>query len=74
MELLIKLNSYHQFFVFIYSHLCKHLLLLIFLPALIFESAFGMSWHIFKKEFGKILLLAGPGVIIVAILEAIVFY
>ena len=29
-----------------------HLLLLLFLPALIFESAFNSDWHIFKVEFG----------------------
>ena len=47
---------------------------MIFLPPLVFESAFGINWHIFKREFGKMLLLAGPGVVIVAIFEAIAFY
>jgi NhaP-type Na+/H+ or K+/H+ antiporter len=37
-----------------------HLLMMIFLPALIFESAFNSDWHIFKHELGKILLMAGP--------------
>ena len=37
-----------------------HLFLFIFLPALIFESAFGTEFHKFKRQFGKILLLAGP--------------
>ena len=37
-----------------------HLFLFIFLPALIFESAFGTEYHKFKRQFGKILLLAGP--------------
>eukprot|EP00828_Plagiopyla_frontata_P017581 TRINITY_DN2275_c0_g1_i7.p1 TRINITY_DN2275_c0_g1~~TRINITY_DN2275_c0_g1_i7.p1 ORF type:complete len:1063 (-),score=155.68 TRINITY_DN2275_c0_g1_i7:82-3270(-) len=49
------------------------LIALIFLPALIFDSAFSMSWHIFRKEFGKILLLAGPGVLINAFLTAAIF-
>jgi len=35
-----------------YSDFDPHLLLLIFLPALIFESAFNSDWHIFKVELG----------------------
>lgn len=35
-----------------YSDFNPHLLLLIFLPALIFESAFNSDWHIFKVELG----------------------
>jgi hypothetical protein len=31
-----------------YSNIPPHFLLLIFLPALIFESAFNSDWHIFK--------------------------
>lgn len=34
--------------------------MLLFLPAIIFESAFNCDWHVFKKQFGKILILAGP--------------
>jgi hypothetical protein len=34
-----------------YSEIDAHLLLLLFLPALIFESAFNSDWHIFKIEF-----------------------
>lgn len=41
-------------------HIDPHLFLFIFLPALIFESAFGTEYHKFKRQFGKILLLAGP--------------
>jgi NhaP-type Na+/H+ or K+/H+ antiporter len=37
--------------------------LLIFLPALIFESAFNSDWHIFKVEFAQVLIMAGPMVI-----------
>tara|TARA_B110000285_G_C15124183_1_gene619104 strand:+ start:610 stop:789 length:180 start_codon:yes stop_codon:yes gene_type:complete len=35
-----------------YSNITPHSLLLIFLPALIFESAFNSDWHIFKVELG----------------------
>lgn len=38
-----------------------HLLLFIFLPVLIFESAFGMEVHTFMKTFIQVLLLAIPG-------------
>lgn len=33
-----------------YSNFDPHLLLLVFLPPLIFESAFNSDWHIFKVE------------------------
>ena len=36
------------------------LIFLIFLPALIFESAFNSDWYVFKRQFIKILLMAGP--------------
>jgi NhaP-type Na+/H+ or K+/H+ antiporter len=36
----------------IYSNIDAHLILLLFLPALIFESAFNSDWHTFKVEFG----------------------
>ena len=32
----------------VYSEIPPHFLLLVFLPALIFESAFNSDWHIFK--------------------------
>ena len=43
-----------------WSDMDPHLLLLLFLPALIFESAFNSDWHIFKVEFGQVLIMAGP--------------
>jgi NhaP-type Na+/H+ or K+/H+ antiporter len=36
----------------VWSKLNPHLILLLFLPALIFESAFNSDFHIFKAEFG----------------------
>eukprot|EP01084_Bolivina_argentea_P004719 8945_1 len=41
-----------------------HVLLGIFIPPLIFESAFGTDFHVIRREFVQALLLAGPGVII----------
>ena len=48
-----------------------HLLLAIFLPTLIFESAFVMDVHTFKKTIGQSILLAGPGLALSALLTAI---
>jgi len=41
-----------------------HGILMIFIPTLIFESAFNADWYIFKKVIINILLLAGPGVLL----------
>jgi sodium/hydrogen exchanger 10/11 len=38
-----------------------HLILHIFLPVLIFESAFAMEFHTFVKTFGQVIVLAVPG-------------
>lgn len=46
------------------------LMFLMFLPALIFESAFTISPHIIKREMGQALLLAVPGLVIAAFLTA----
>ena len=49
-----------------------HGILMIFIPTLIFESAFNADWYIFKKVMTNILLLAGPGVLLGAFLLAFV--
>ena len=54
-----------------YSDIPPHFLLLVFLPALIFESAFNSDWHIFKVELGQVLLMAGPMLIVSTILSAL---
>eukprot|EP00808_Paulinella_micropora_P029712 g12313.t1 len=48
-----------------------HLMLLLFLPALIFESAFTVNFHTFSHEAVQALLLAVPGVVISAALTAV---
>ena len=48
-----------------------HLMLYIFLPTLIFESAFVMDVHTFKKTIGQALVLAGPGLILCTTLTAL---
>nr|CAL44986.1 putative Na/H antiporter [Cymodocea nodosa] len=47
----------------LWSHINPELLLGVFLPALLFESSFGMEVHQIKKCLAQMILLAGPGVI-----------
>lgn len=56
------------------SHIDAHLLLYVFLPILIFEAAFAMDVHTFKKSFVNSVLLAVPGIIIAIILTAGMIY
>ncbi|WP_022942334.1 cation:proton antiporter [Psychromonas hadalis] len=48
-----------------------HLILLLFLPTLIFESAFSMEIHLFKRMFSQIAILAIPGLILTTSLTAL---
>lgn len=48
-----------------------HLVLFVFLPTLVFEAAFGMDWHTFRKTAVNATLLAAPGIIIALGLTAI---
>lgn len=50
-----------------------HLILLIFLPALVYESSSSTDWHTFKRELGQVLVLAVPGVVVSAGLTAVAF-
>ena len=50
-----------------------HGILLIFIPILVFEAAYNTDLYFFKKEFYQVLLLAGPGVGINAIMLSVVF-
>ena len=45
------------------SEIDPHSFLVIFLPPLIFESAFSIDWHIIKTEIVQILILAGPALV-----------
>ena len=51
-----------------------HALLLIFIPPLIFESAFASNYHIVTKQLRTTLLLSGPGVMLNAFLTAFICY
>jgi len=43
-------------------------ILIIFLPPLIFESAFNSDWHIFRKQSIQIFILAFPAVVVSALI------
>lgn len=53
------------------AHMNPHLLLHVFLPVLIFESAFAMDVHTFKKTLSQTLVLAGPGLAFCTVLTAV---
>lgn len=52
------------------GHIDPHLILYIFLPTLIFEAAFAMHVHTFKRSFGNAFILAVPGIIVALVLTA----
>jgi len=54
----------------IVSGIDPHTFFLIFLPPLIFESAFSIDWHIIKTEIIQILILAGPCLVVSAFVTA----
>ena len=51
-----------------------HLLLVIFLPPLLFESAYAMDNAIFDTQFAQIFLLAIPGVLVSSLLTAVIVW
>ena len=61
------------------ANLDPHLILYVFLPILIFEAAFAMDVHTFKKSFANAFFLAGPGIVTATVLTgtcvwALVYY
>ena len=56
----------------ILSYMDPSLILFMFIPPLVFESAFNCDWFIFKRQIVNILLLAYPICVICAVFTAIV--
>lgn len=52
------------------GHMNPHAILFIFLPILIFEAAFAMDVHTFKKTAVNAIILAVPGIIVALVLSA----
>jgi len=46
------------------SNIDPHFILFVFLPTLIFEAAFAMDVHVFKRSITNVILLAVPGLLI----------
>lgn len=53
------------------SDIDPHLFLFVFLPTLIFESAYSLEVHLFKRIFSQIATLAVPGLIVSTIATAV---
>lgn len=53
------------------ANIDPHLLLYVFLPILIFEAAFAMDVHVFKKTFTNATIMAVPGIIVAIVLSAL---
>jgi Na+:H+ antiporter len=49
-----------------------HLILYVFLPTLIFEAAFAMDVHTFKKSAANAVIMAVPGIILALVLTALI--
>ncbi len=47
-----------------------HVIMFVFLPVLIFEAAFTLDFHTFKKTLGNAALLAVPGIVLAVLLTA----
>ncbi|NRB38040.1 MAG: cation:proton antiporter [Pseudomonadales bacterium] len=67
---LLQLPMFSQMLELV-ADISPHLILFIFLPTLIFESAFAMEVHLFRRMFLQITLLAVPGLILATVLTAV---
>ena len=54
------------------ANIDPHMLLFVFLPILIFEAAFAMDLHTFKKSAANSVILAVPGIVVALVLTALV--
>lgn len=53
------------------ANIDPHLLLYVFLPILIFEAAFAMDVHVFKKTFANSTIMAVPGILVAVFMSAL---
>lgn len=58
----------------LWGNMPPHFLLFIFIPALIFESAFSTDWYIFKAQLSTVLMMAGPMLLISTFLSAYMMF
>jgi len=75
--LIQRSGIFHQYIplmdqtVLMVAEVDPHLILWLFLPILIFESAFAMEVHLFRRIFSQIALLAVPGLMVATLLTAV---
>lgn len=56
------------------AHIDPHMLFFVFLPVLIFEAAFAMDLHTFKKSATNSVILAVPGMVVAFLLTGAIVY
>lgn len=56
------------------AHIDPHMLFFVFLPILIFEAAFAMDLHTFKKSAVNSVILAVPGILVALVLTGAMVY
>jgi NhaP-type Na+/H+ or K+/H+ antiporter len=56
------------------AHIDPHMLFFVFLPILIFEAAFAMDLHTFKKSATNSVILAVPGILVALLLTGAMVY
>ena len=56
------------------ANIDPHMLFFVFLPVLIFEAAFAMDLHTFKKSAANSVILAVPGIIVALLLTGLLVY
>ena len=66
--ILSTLQNFYFFLFVLQRSIDPHMVLSLFIPGLIFESAFNTNYHIFLKESQQAAMLAGPGVLVNALL------
>lgn len=78
MDLFIQWGSVDVSFIhdsFIWAaHIDPHMLFFVFLPILIFEAAFAMDLHTFKKSAANSTILAVPGILMALVLTGVMVY
>ena len=69
-----EVNSMLYDAMYPWEHMDPHVMLALFMPALIFESAFKTDTHILKHSIGQVLIMAGPMLAVAIALTAVIMY
>lgn len=69
----VDVSVIHDSFIWA-AHIDPHMLFFVFLPILIFEAAFAMDLHTFKKSAANSVILAVPGILMAMVLSGGMVY